>query len=119
MYVLRDKRTLVPINVAYSPEGLLWTTDKFGKLVCFKNARIALSEDKTYIYPKGLTPNGLERNDSVIIEKYVPMDHVDKYGRLIMRRQSVEFSIAKKASKMLLDMNNTRDPVSQVYTNSN
>lgn len=38
MYVLRDSKTGIALNTSYSEEGLRWTTNVRGRLICFKNA---------------------------------------------------------------------------------
>lgn len=41
MWVLRDKKTGRALNTSYSEDGLRYSTSANGKLIYFKNARLA------------------------------------------------------------------------------
>lgn len=45
MYILRNKNTHEAINVSYSPQGLIWTSNSTGKLVACKDAYIKADKD--------------------------------------------------------------------------
>ena len=120
IWVLRTK-TGVPLNVAYTSEGLLFTANKYGKLICYKDAVPSLEErnGKTFVVPKALSKGGLEPSKHVIIEKFIPRDHyIPGTDNLNNKLQGFEFRWINKAQRMLMDYNNPKDPAREVYKSS-
>lgn len=62
MKVLREKRTHKPLNVAFTEDGLKWTTNKLGKALYYKKAIIS----------NGVIRGDLRPSDKVYIEDFVP-----------------------------------------------
>lgn len=50
-YGLFDVKTERLLNISATEDGLRWTTNKFGKLVYYKNAKLKITEDFVYIVP--------------------------------------------------------------------
>lgn len=79
-YVLRDTRTGIIINSAYSPEGLYWTTDNAGRLLCFRNAQFR----KIYNTKTGQLTHLRIVGDT----RFNPLVYIDKLGE----KQSVRLA---------------------------
>lgn len=62
MYVLRDKKTRKPLNIAMTVDGLKYTANKMGKALYFKNA----------FFRNGNIEGDLAPSDRVVIEKFQP-----------------------------------------------
>lgn len=89
LWVLRDKLTNKALNVSYSPEGLKYTTNKYGDLVYFNNAKLKKHNSK-------LIPVGdLGISSKVYVEKFIPMDHKD------FKLQIAEYLFADKGLRLL------------------
>jgi hypothetical protein len=105
-FVLRSKRTGEILNVSYSRYGLRWTTDKNRRLIYFKNAQLRHKKDEygnMMPYFHKLSVDGLEKSDSVVVEKFIPKDHYlpNKQNSLDARLQVIEYRYVSKALKML------------------
>lgn len=66
-YILKNRYTNEILNSAYSPEGLFWTTDSAGRLICFKNARFEKVYDKKTLQLTNLKIVGDTRWNHVFI----------------------------------------------------
>lgn len=81
MYVLRDSRTKVALNSSYTPEGLYWTTNTYGKLVYFKNAKLQnVYRDNVLTSVKIV--GDTRPSDKVYIEKFSPQNHHTTRGQI-------------------------------------
>ena len=113
MWVLRDSKTHHALNVAFSKEGLDWTTNARGSLVCFENARLvrivnvekSLKNDQVvidYVTIGSTDGNAPRPSNKVYRERFVPMNHSDS------RAQIAEYVYVDKAYRLLsrLPMNN-------------
>ena len=67
-WVLRRKKDKCPLNVSYTVEGLMWTTNKLGKSLFFKDAIVSNGR----IVPK---KGYYEEADDVFYEKFDPLEH--------------------------------------------
>ncbi len=74
MYVLRKKGNNAAINVSYSPEGLMWTSNSSGQLIACKNASVKVDMDsKNDTGYTSYTINGDTRlNGQFYIELFKP-----------------------------------------------
>lgn len=105
MYVLRDARTQMALNVSFTPEGLSWTTDSSGRLVRFENGEMArvlnlkksLEQNNIVFEALHISPTEgeLRLSDKVYVEKFVPFDHQNR------RNQVAECLNVDKAYRLL------------------
>jgi len=83
LFVLRDSRTHIALNVSHTEEGLYWTGDPHGRLICFKNARLEKVYDKTTKALKSVKIVGDTRfSRKVYIEKFIPRDQLTRRGQI-------------------------------------
>lgn len=104
MYVLREKNTNTAINVSYSRDGLVWTTNQYGNYIYYKNPRIfswVEGTDKPQQFVKLI---GDSVNPNYYIEKFVPRDHIEN-GRFNLKKQLAEYFVTAKALRALTPMN--------------
>lgn len=91
LYVLRRKKDGVALNVSYTPEGLIWTCNKLGKALMFKNTIIQYGK---FVGPR----NGdgkLIPDPSVYVEKFIPTNKPTESA------QVAECTWVAKAMKLL------------------
>lgn len=70
MKVLREKRTHKPLNVAFTEEGLQWTTNKLGRALYFKKA----------VFRNGQIVGDLTPSTQVYVEDFRPnLSKTNKY----------------------------------------
>lgn len=93
MYVLRDSRTNMALNVSYTPEGLYWATSSSGRLIYFKNARMTTVYDNDYNLIKVKIIGDTRPSDKVYIEPFVANNVANE------RIQTAEYAMAVKASR--------------------
>lgn len=82
IYVLRELKTGTALNASYTEEGLYWTTNGTGKLLCFRNARIERVYDKNYNVTNVRIVGDTRFSNKVYIEKFVPTDKPSKRGQM-------------------------------------
>ena len=73
LFVLREKVSGKALNVSYSPAGLKYTMNPFGKYVYFKNAWTEINTNKNKLVFRG----NLKVNSNLVIEKFVPRQFED------------------------------------------
>jgi len=106
MYVLRDSKTNHAINVSFSPDGLLWTTNDSGRLICFENGRIAKTIDLkksiesgeakiTSIWIGSTDFDIPRRSKKVYIERFIPREQTTARGKM------AEYTSVNKAYRLL------------------
>lgn len=86
-WVLRRKKDKCPLNVSYTVEGLMWTTNKLGKSLFFKDTIVS----KGKIMPKG---GKYVEADDVYYEKFAPINHT------VYPLQTAELRWLDKAMRM-------------------
>lgn len=86
-WVLRRKKDDCPLNVSYTVEGLMWTTNKLGKSLFFKNAIVSMGK----IVPRH---GKYVESDEVYYEKFEPKTHAS------YAMQTAELRWLDKAMKM-------------------
>jgi len=96
LYVLRNRYTDIPVGVSYSPEGLDWLTNKYGRVLRYKQAYIKRGHNKIEIEGKNLQLNPL-----YYVSEYKP------YNRTDARAQVTEFVIFNKAYRMMYNLSST------------
>ena len=62
MKVLRERKTHKPLNVAFTEEGLQWTTNKLGRALFFRKA----------VFSNGQIKGDLRPSNLVYIEDFKP-----------------------------------------------
>jgi hypothetical protein len=102
---LRDKRTKQIYNVSYTEAGLMHTfTSKNGAPVYFNPDTTWYSTStNNYFTPK--FSGKKDKNPNVVVEKFIPMNHLDKNGVTLSRLQTAEFFMVSKAQRLVLPMN--------------
>lgn len=99
LVVLRQTKDNKALNVSYSEDGLKWTTDTYGNLIYYDNARLRhkqLNKDSWLPYIEGDTT---QMSSKVYVEKFRPIDHSKVY------LQIAEFLWCNKALRMLYSNN--------------
>ena len=69
-WVLRRKKDNCPLNVSYTVEGLMWTTNKLGRSLFFKDTMVSMGK----ILPKH---GKYVESDEVYYEKFAPRTHAN------------------------------------------
>lgn len=88
MYVLRNKKDHRPLNLAFSIEGLQFTTDSSGNYIYFKKARAVIRNGKLEF------SGDLRISDHVYVEVY---DNKRRHKEPALNR--IEMFFANKAKK--------------------
>ena len=114
MWVLRDSKTGMALNVSFTIEGLYWTANENGKLLMFENATLlrivdvekSLKRDQTvvdHVTIGSRDGTSLRKSNKVYVEKFVPTDQSTR------RAQVAECVYVDKAYRLLtrLPTNNT------------
>jgi hypothetical protein len=109
--VMRRKDNRIALNVSYSEDGLRWTANNRRKLFYYKNAELRHKKvgDMWLPYAHPLSPDGLQKSDSIIIEDFVPEDHYYPNGeKLIPKLQVAEYLWSNKGLKLLYHVDEIR-----------
>lgn len=72
-FVLFDVKSERVLNISATEDGLKWTTNKFGKLVYYNNAKLKVTDDFVYITPNDGSKE-LIKSKAVYVQKM-------KYGQ--------------------------------------
>lgn len=96
MYVIRKKSNNEAVNVSYSPDGLMWTTNTSGQLLACKNAsiKVDLSSSNDYGYTNYTVTGDTRFNNNYYIEPF-KFRHFKNKGL-----QSKEEKMARKCVTM-------------------
>jgi hypothetical protein len=95
MYALRDMKTKRALNVSYSEEGLMWSTNATGKLIYFENAHLQRVYDKEGNITNVRIGGNLNLNPNVYVEKFVPSNQPTTKGQI------TEYTWTSKAYRLL------------------
>jgi hypothetical protein len=99
MFVLRSKATGQALNTSYSEEGLKFTTSPNGRLLYFKDAKLARDykqlPDGQWVATKVGFVGDLSPNPDVYVEQFVPKNHNHQ------RTQVAEYITVSKAYRFL------------------
>jgi hypothetical protein len=82
IYVLRDAKTGTALNTSYTPEGLYWTSNASGKLICFRNAKLVRTYNAKYELTSVKIAGDTRFSNKVYIEKFIPTDKPTKRGQI-------------------------------------
>jgi hypothetical protein len=89
LLALREKHTQKLFNVAYSEEGLKWTTNDKGEYVYYQNARIRQRDNKLLIDGK--------KNNNLYVTTYKPMKPYHCPEEEVLDFKKRETALFKKA----------------------
>ena len=83
------------LNVSYSENGLKWTANKLGKLLYFENAFLVQKDGRPSFQGKDL-----KRSKQVIVEEFVPRDHIFN-SKIQIEDQKAEYLWINKGLNLL------------------
>lgn len=95
MYALRDVKTKRALNVSYSEEGLMWSTNATGKLIYFEDARLERVYNRDGNITNVKIRGNLNLNPNVYVEKFVPSNQPTSKGQI------TEYTWTSKAYRLL------------------
>lgn len=99
---LRNKKTGRVENVSYTEHGLTWTFDKLGLPLYYKYPNTVFSSSG---YATATFKGTFEKNPNMIVEPFIPVNHVDSEGRMNVGAQKSEITFVAKALRLMAPMN--------------
>jgi len=108
---LRNKKTGKVENVSYTEGGLIYTFDKIGLPLYYKHPNTIFTS-AGYFTPQ--FRGTMELNPNMIVEKFIPKNHIDESGRMNYGAQSAEVFFLAKALRLMTPMNGAGETVSEI-----
>lgn len=99
---LRNKHTGRIENVSYTEQGLVWTFDKLGRPLYYKYPNTVFTSSG---YMTAAFRGTFEKNPDMIVEKFIPINHIDADGRMNFSLQKAEVTFVSKALRLMAPMN--------------
>lgn len=108
---LRNKKTGKVENVSYTESGLVYTFDKIGLPLYYKHPATVYTSSG-YFTPQ--FRGTMELNPNMIVEQFIPKNHIDESGRMNYGAQSAEVFFLAKALRLMTPMNGAGETVSEI-----
>lgn len=99
---LRNKHTGRIENVSYTEAGLTWTFDKLGRPIYYKYPNTVYTSSG---YMSASFRGTFEKNPDMVVEQFIPINHIDADGRMNFSLQKAEVTFVSKALRLMAPMN--------------
>jgi len=100
---MRDSRTGLLLDVSATTDGLMWSLDRKGSLLYYKNAKLKHYQHEGILLPS--IEGEPDINPRIVIQDFIPKDHwrkgYDGDQYLDPRLQKAEYRFTDKAFRLL------------------